>query len=319
MEEITHRTAAAIEYEQLLVQLSALNTQGLNDSPEADELRDRMDIPWRGMTNEERQIVRGLSADLYSIFPDPDTLTTSPSSTPTTSEQQAIEAKLLEYYQARDYNNVLYCLRRLPEHDPVRVATTRSLMYQQLGFDWAAAEFQSFAADHCPTDMFLVASAVWTQYSMDRIDNAAHYADLCVDSMQIPSEYRLLAAVVLVLSTQGKRIEEIRDRLQQATNALVRDLQLPAHDTAAYEEIKPSAIEALRIASLRLGASIDRNSAATRTGVKYLSTIQSSSSVTQTLTLPKQYDDLQRTASAIASRIAHEGNSRSSEVFARSA
>ena len=45
-------------YAECLRELDALDNAGLNDSPEADAVRDRADGHWRGMTEAERLAVR---------------------------------------------------------------------------------------------------------------------------------------------------------------------------------------------------------------------------------------------------------------------
>jgi tetratricopeptide (TPR) repeat protein len=52
---------------QLLLQLHHEMLHGGPDGAQADEIRDQMDEPWRLLTEHEHRIVRGLSADLYTI------------------------------------------------------------------------------------------------------------------------------------------------------------------------------------------------------------------------------------------------------------
>lgn len=46
-------------------QLHALIREGKGESPEADKLRDEMDVSWAGCTSEETERARDLSARLY--------------------------------------------------------------------------------------------------------------------------------------------------------------------------------------------------------------------------------------------------------------
>jgi len=48
-------------------ELHQLSAAGLEDSPEADAIRDATDQPWQGLTGTERDRVRNLSEDLYSL------------------------------------------------------------------------------------------------------------------------------------------------------------------------------------------------------------------------------------------------------------
>jgi hypothetical protein len=60
-------TAAFIESVRLHLELHALFTGGLDESLEADAVRDAMDQPWYDMTDDEQGRIRQLSADLYTI------------------------------------------------------------------------------------------------------------------------------------------------------------------------------------------------------------------------------------------------------------
>ncbi len=51
----------------LLLQLHHEMSTGDPDGDDADSIRDEMERPWYAMSDHERELVRGLSADLYSI------------------------------------------------------------------------------------------------------------------------------------------------------------------------------------------------------------------------------------------------------------
>src|SRR5689334_5220880 len=50
-----------------LRELHRLRISGHEDSPEADAVRDATDLPWEGLTEEEKKRLSGLSEDLYSV------------------------------------------------------------------------------------------------------------------------------------------------------------------------------------------------------------------------------------------------------------
>lgn len=54
-------------YEGMLRQLHALNAIDALDSAEADDIREKMDAAWKELSVEDRALLRGLSADLYSL------------------------------------------------------------------------------------------------------------------------------------------------------------------------------------------------------------------------------------------------------------
>lgn len=55
-------------YIHALVDLCALAGQGLNDSEDADALRDEMDLWWWEMTPEQIEAVKGLAWHLGSVL-----------------------------------------------------------------------------------------------------------------------------------------------------------------------------------------------------------------------------------------------------------
>ena len=65
------------QYLTLLLRLHALTAGRQEESVEADELRDAMDYPWQQLSDEERECVRGLSADLLQQIPEGEALKTT--------------------------------------------------------------------------------------------------------------------------------------------------------------------------------------------------------------------------------------------------
>src|ERR1017187_4762669 len=56
-----------LESARLLRDLHALFAHSKEESEEADAIREQMEGPWYAMTPQERELMRGLSADLYSV------------------------------------------------------------------------------------------------------------------------------------------------------------------------------------------------------------------------------------------------------------
>lgn len=59
------RSPAYFESERLLRQLHECFLTGMQDSPEADCIRDQMETPWYAMTEEEQGEIERLSVHLY--------------------------------------------------------------------------------------------------------------------------------------------------------------------------------------------------------------------------------------------------------------
>lgn len=57
--------SAKEEYEVLLRRLHVLIQEGNGESAEADDIRDRMDVPWYKMSGEDKRDMDRLSAELY--------------------------------------------------------------------------------------------------------------------------------------------------------------------------------------------------------------------------------------------------------------
>jgi hypothetical protein len=98
-------------------ELHQLLTVGKDDSPEAEAIRDATDGPWQVLSEVERNRVRNLSEDLYSL------VEPLPSPQRMTAEAQA---KLLEAFEARqrgEWDKALDLLRRWRAHiDPSLVS-----------------------------------------------------------------------------------------------------------------------------------------------------------------------------------------------------
>ena len=49
------------------LRLHQLMIEGRDELPDADAVRDSLDLPWRVLTEAERERIQGLSADLFDI------------------------------------------------------------------------------------------------------------------------------------------------------------------------------------------------------------------------------------------------------------
>lgn len=128
--EPQNRSAVYHEYAALLRRLHEVMSRGGGDSPEADAIRDEMDGPWYALCEEERELVGGLSADLYTLTSD------SPIEHPT--EFGVFDAELAHGIRvardSQDHQRLLETLRENPERVSAdRAAFLRSLSYEQLG------------------------------------------------------------------------------------------------------------------------------------------------------------------------------------------
>jgi tetratricopeptide (TPR) repeat protein len=128
----------------LLLQLHALMVAGKDESMEADTVRDEMDGPWHAMNDEEQRIVRGLSADLYSIGKN-----RQHTDSAVTSSGFANDIRLLVARNA--WGELLEHLRTVEaDLSPRHVAFVRGLCWAHLGQPNVAIEFLTEAARFAP-------------------------------------------------------------------------------------------------------------------------------------------------------------------------
>ncbi len=112
-----------------------------DDSPEADAIRDATDAPWNELSEVERNRVRNLSEDLYSI------VEPSPTLQPLTLEasrglNDAIEARL-----HGEWDKALDLLRQWRAHiDPALVSYLRGAIWLEAGDPATAALFFEHAS-----------------------------------------------------------------------------------------------------------------------------------------------------------------------------
>lgn len=128
-------------------ELHQLIRAGKDDSPEADAIRDATDGPWQALSEIERNRIRHLSEDLYSLGE------LHAATQPMTPQAQA---RLLEAFEARqraEWDRALDLLRRWQEHiDPSLVSYLRGSIWLEAGDPETAALFYGHAYKLEPTN-----------------------------------------------------------------------------------------------------------------------------------------------------------------------
>ncbi len=121
-------------------ELHQLIAVGKDDSPEADVIRDATDGPWQALTEVERNRVRNLSEDLYSLDEPPQAVQPM--------NRQA-QAKLNDAFEARhrgEWDRALDLLRRWRAHiDPALVSYLRGSIWLEAGDPGTAVLFHEHA------------------------------------------------------------------------------------------------------------------------------------------------------------------------------
>ncbi|MHB1423788.1 MAG: tetratricopeptide repeat protein [Gemmataceae bacterium] len=137
-------------------ELHQLLAAGKDDSLEADALRDATDGPWQALSELERNRVRNLSEDLYSLTEAP------PPPQPMNPQAQA---KLLETFEARkqgEWDRALDLLRRWRAYiDPSLVSYLRGSIWLEAGDPETAALFYRHAYKLEPANGIYQAMALY--------------------------------------------------------------------------------------------------------------------------------------------------------------
>jgi tetratricopeptide (TPR) repeat protein len=122
-------------------ELHQLLATGNDDSPEADAIRDATDGPWNSLSEVERNRIRHLSEDLYSLFEPP------PTGEAMTPEAQAKLSEVFEAMQRGEWDKALDLLRCLRAYvDPALVSYLRGSIWLDAGDAATAALFYEHAS-----------------------------------------------------------------------------------------------------------------------------------------------------------------------------
>ncbi len=136
-----------VKHEELLRNLHALIASGRADSTEADAIRDEMDDTCLALSQEERDRLGGLSADLYMLT-DEEIYERRP---PELSSDEALRREAERAYRANDWETLLRLMRYgMPWFPPHRVAFFRARQYDKLRHLATATLFYKKAVEVAP-------------------------------------------------------------------------------------------------------------------------------------------------------------------------
>ena len=134
-----------------LLEMHRLSAQDLFESPQADAVRDAMDVPWQGLSAIERKRLAGLSEDLNAM--------SETTSAPAPQElNHDTQAKLVQVYEARkrgEWDKALELLRQWGKDAPLALASyVRGTIWRAAGDMNTAIVFFEHASRLEPENCF---------------------------------------------------------------------------------------------------------------------------------------------------------------------
>lgn len=122
-------------------ELHRLAAAGMDDSPEADAIRDATDGPWKSLSELERDRVRLLSEDLYSL------VESRPPTLPMSSEARSHLSDAEDARRRGDWDQALALLRNWQAYlEPARASYLRGMIWLEAGDSETAAHFLEHAS-----------------------------------------------------------------------------------------------------------------------------------------------------------------------------
>lgn len=147
---IEHRTLGSQSFRLAalgLLALHRLGKDGKDDSPEAESVRDSLDVPLGALNRVEKQRAQWLSEDLYSVSEPPEVPTQKEMNSQAQQQlNEAIEAK-----QSREWDRALALLRRWKDYiAPALLSYLRGSIWFEARFPEVAAMFFGHASELAP-------------------------------------------------------------------------------------------------------------------------------------------------------------------------
>lgn len=147
MNMVTHSPFGSASFKLVakgLIELHRLIQEGKDDSPEAESIRDALDVPLKALSRTENERAQWLSEDLYSISEPPSVTTQKEMNTQ--AQQQLCEA--FEARQSREWDRALALLRRCGEFiSPALLSYQRGSIWLDAGNFNVAAVFYGHASE----------------------------------------------------------------------------------------------------------------------------------------------------------------------------
>jgi tetratricopeptide (TPR) repeat protein len=230
----------------LLGELHDLGRRGQLDSPEADALREQMEVPWASLSDVQKQRVSGLSADLYALAGEE--LVTDPG-----PERDVAMQRVREAYELRDWDGLLAALRKTQDVWPAAVVSyMRARSWQELGRYAPAYWFFDHAHRLDPTDFHYQLLALDALLRRGDLDQVVTQSLALLETADAPKQLVFGASRVLHDCARQLPREQASILYRRVAAAL-----LPA--LAEYERNGETALPSLAIAArINLAMALER-------------------------------------------------------------
>jgi tetratricopeptide (TPR) repeat protein len=213
--------SALSEYIGLLVELHELTVAGQDESDTADELRDRMDAPWRSLDASEVALADGLSADLYTLGTERE----APSEY--TGEAEEFERYKRAIEEGR-WDRALEAVRESEQHLPPRlVAFLRGVCWAHLNQPEVAILFLEEAGRKQPLDaeeeVWLLSCMTEAGRSVESMPRVREILGSATDPLLL-----LQASIVFFDAAIQETGDTVVSQLREAVHAAERALDIAA-------------------------------------------------------------------------------------------
>ena len=222
-----------VDYVRGLRQLHELEMLGEDQSARADDVRDTMDLPWRGLVPAEIDRVRDLSSDLNSLC-DPQLSGTR------STDLNEWQRRYQEAHSIQDRDALLALIRLDPgPMPPADVAFARSRWWHELGDGESALLFAEEAARLDPTRWNIAYFRSYLLSKLDREDEAiGSLVDFAEDhSENVPETHRETCQQAI---EDRRKAREAATRLHDNGLALIRDWSI-SHVALSPDRSTPAA------------------------------------------------------------------------------
>ena len=224
-----------VAHVELLKKIHLLMAQGKSETEEADALREATEPHWNALSDAERDRLRWLSADLYSIE-GKERFTKVPAEQRTRKYlEPAFEAARV----VEDWDMILDLLRTGPDYMSAGIrAQARGVAYQNLGLSDIALLFFKHAAEQEPRNIFNRLLMLTPLRRLGRFDELLVEANRLLKYKNLSTIYQFIVASKMAFAAEALPVQEksavLRQIIRIINTALQTDLRMHRRDLLDY-------------------------------------------------------------------------------------